>query len=81
MGGFKLRLEDEARINVTMLRLVNGIPIYEVMKLWTYEEKATAVIMWRLAQHQKASELELFADMMIEKARNADPYRRDNDTW
>jgi hypothetical protein len=69
-----LSLESLARINVTMLRLINGIDIYVIMKGWTEEEKAAGMIMWRLAQHNKRNDLRLIAEMMNNKADQADPY-------
>ena len=69
-----ISLESQARINVTMLRLVNGADIYSIMKGWSEREKAAALITWRLAQHNKANDLRLIAEMMENKAQDADPY-------
>ena len=69
-----ISLESQARINVTMLRLVNGANIYSIMKGWGEKEKAAALITWRLAQHNKANDLRLMAEMMENKAKDADPY-------
>jgi len=69
--------ESEAKINVTMLRVINGIDIYNVMKGWSEEEKAAGMIMWRLAQHNKGNEMRLIADMLITKAKIADPYYKE----
>ena len=69
-----ISLESQARINVTMLRLVNGANIYSIMKGWGEKEKAAALITWRLAQHNKANDLRLMAEMMENKAQDADPY-------
>ena len=69
-----ISLESQARINVTMLRLVNGANIYSIMKGWGEKEKAAALITWRLAQHNKASEMMLFAEMLKNAAKSADPY-------
>ena len=69
-----ISLESQARINVTMLRLVNGADIYSTMKGWSEKEKAAALITWRLAQHNKANDLRLVAEMMENKAQDADPY-------
>ena len=69
-----ISLESQARINVTMLRLVNGADIYSIMKGWSEREKAAALITWRLAQHNKANDLRLMAEMMENKAQDADPY-------
>ena len=69
-----ISLESQARINVTMLRLVNGANIYSIMKGWSEREKAAALITWRLAQHNKANDLRLIAEMMENKAQDADPY-------
>ena len=69
-----ISLESQARINVTMLRLVNGVDIYSIMKGWGEKEKAAALITWRLAQHNKANDLRLMAEMMENKAQDADPY-------
>jgi hypothetical protein len=69
-----ISLESQARINVTMLRLVNGADIYSIMKGWSEKEKAAALITWRLAQHNKANDLRLMAEMMENKAKDADPY-------
>lgn len=69
-----ISLESQARINVTMLRLVNGADIYSIMKGWSEREKAAALITWRLAQHNKANDLRLIAEMMENKAKDADPY-------
>lgn len=69
-----ISLESQARINVTMLRLVNGADIYSIMKGWGEKEKAAALITWRLAQHNKANDLRLMAEMMENKAQDADPY-------
>lgn len=69
-----ISLESQARINVTMLRLINGVDIYSVMKGWGEKEKAAALITWRLAQHNKANDLRLMAEMMENKAKDADPY-------
>jgi len=57
-----------------MLRLVNGADIYSIMKGWSEREKAAALITWRLAQHNKANDLRLIAEMMENKAQDADPY-------
>lgn len=69
-----ISLESQARINVTMLRLVNGTDIYSIMNGWSEKEKAAALITWRLAQHNKANDLRLMAEMMENKAKDADPY-------
>ena len=69
-----ISLESQARINVTMLRLVNGANIYSIMKGWGEKEKAAALITWRLAQHNKANDLRLIAEMLNNKAKDADPY-------
>ena len=69
-----ISLESQARINVTMLRIINGINIYDVMKGWSEREKTAALITWRLAQHNKANDLRLIAEMMENKAKDADPY-------
>ena len=69
-----ISLESQARINVTMLRLVNGANIYSIMKGWGEKEKAAALITWRLAQHNKANDLRLIAEMLNNKAIEADPY-------
>lgn len=69
-----ISLESQARINVTMLQLINGVDIYSVMKRWSEREKAAALITWRLAQHNKANDLRLMAEMMENKAKTADPY-------
>ena len=69
-----ISLESQARINVTMLRLVNGADIYSIMKGWGEKEKAAALITWRLAQHNKANDLRLMAEMMENRAKDADPY-------
>ena len=69
-----ISLESQARINVTMLRLVNGANIYSIMKGWGEKEKADALITWRLAQHNKANNLRLIAEMLNNKAIEADPY-------
>ena len=69
-----ISLESQARINVTMLRLVNGANIYSIMKGWGENEKAAALITWRLAQHNKANDFRLMAEMMENKAKDADPY-------
>ena len=57
-----------------MLRLVNGANIYSIMKGWGEKEKAAALITWRLAQHNKANNLRLIAEMLNNKAIEADPY-------
>ena len=57
-----------------MLRLVNGADIYSIIKEWGEREKAAALITWRLAQHNKANDLRLIAEMMENKAKDADPY-------
>ena len=69
-----ISLESQARLNVTMLRLVNGADIYSIMKGWSEREKAAALITWRLAQHNKANDLRLIAEMLNNKAIEADPY-------
>jgi len=69
-----ISLESQARINVTMLRLVNGVDIYSIMKGWGENEKAAALITWRLAQHNKANDFRLMAEMMENRAKDADPY-------
>ena len=69
-----ITLESQARINVTMLRLINGVDIYKIMKGWSDKEKAAGIILWRLAQHNKANDLRLIAEMMENKAKTADPY-------
>lgn len=72
--GFTLTDEGKARINVTILRMVNGVDPYKIVRGWTDKEKEAAMIMWRLAQHNKASEMMLFAEMLKNAAKSADPY-------
>lgn len=74
-----ITLTGMARINVTLTRIIYGEqPVEEIMSKWSNEEKEAAMIMWRLAQHQKASELMLLAEMLKNKADTADPYRKMN---
>jgi hypothetical protein len=65
-----------ARINVTMLRLINGIDPIDIMIHWSEEERASGMIMWRLAQHYKKHDMLILADMIKNKAEMADPYRK-----
>jgi arsenate reductase-like glutaredoxin family protein len=76
-----MRGEDEARINVTILRALNGTNIIKIMDEWSNEEKAAGLIMWRIAQHNKSEELEILADMIKTKASISDPFKRKNNTW
>ncbi len=71
--------ESLARINVTMLRIVNGIDPVDIMVHWTEGERAAGMVMWRLAQHYKKNDMLILADMLINKANVADPYK--NDRW
>jgi len=71
-----LTATSEARINVTILRALNNVNIYDIMNEWPLAERAAGMIMWRLAQHMKATDLFLLADMITEKAMLADPYRK-----
>lgn len=77
----ELDLVSLARINITMLALVNGIDVIDIMRFWSMNERAAGMIMWRLAQHYKAYELNILADMLSNKARVADPYTKRNNTW
>lgn len=73
-----------ARINVTMLRIINGIDINQIINDWSMQEKAAGMIMWRYCQHLSASNLRVLADMITEKAKVADPYHHqssDDDGW
>ena len=71
--------EDLARVNVTMLRVINGTSITEIAENWSTKEKAAALIMWRLAQHQRSNDLRVLADMITEKAKLADPFHEEHD--
>jgi transposase len=69
-----LTQEALARISITMLRIVNGINVNEIVNNWPLGERATFMMGWRLAQHMKASDFRILADMILEKAKLADPY-------
>lgn len=71
-----LSVESLARINVTMIRLINGQDIRNIMSSWTDDEKAAGMIMWRLAQHQNARTMEIFAEMLNDKAKTIDPWKK-----
>lgn len=75
----QLSQESIARINVTILRLINGVNTYEVMEEWSEKERAAAMILWRLAQHNKGNDMRLMAEMLTTKAQIADPYARKDD--
>lgn len=77
---FAITKEAEARINVTILRVINGVNIIEIMSEWSMGEKAAAMIAWRYAQHNNAELLDILADQLRSKAKFMDPYkqRRDN---
>lgn len=75
---FTLTLEGEARINVTILRMINGVDTYAIIRGWSEKEKEAALIMWRLAQHNKAHDFMLYAEMLTSKAKAADPYMEKN---
>ncbi len=74
--GIDLSMESLARINVTMTRVVNGQNIIDIMNGWSDEEKAAGMIMWRLAQHQNAITMAIFAEMLNDKAKTIDPWRK-----
>jgi hypothetical protein len=77
----ELDLLSLARINVTMLALVNRIDPIDIMCHWPMGERAAGMIMWRLAQHYKSFELNILADMLSNKAQVADPYAKRNNVW
>jgi hypothetical protein len=72
---FGLSPEETARVNVTMLRAINGTSIYEIVSRWPEEQRAALLIGWRLAQHMKALDLEILSDLIISKAKICDPYK------
>lgn len=72
-------LEELARVNVTILRVINGTSITEIAEHWSIKEKAAALITWRLAQHQRSNDLRVLADMITEKAKLADPFHEEHD--
>lgn len=80
LNKINLSIEGMARVNITILQIINGINIYEIMEEWTEKEKEAGMILWRLAQHMKANDLNLMASMMIQKANAADPYSEINDS-
>jgi hypothetical protein len=77
-GQIDVDATNDARINVTVLRAMNGIDITDIIKTWTMGERAAALILWRIGQHQRADELLMLADMVASKAESYDPYRNDN---
>ena len=73
---------NEARINITILQAINGIDITNIINTWSMKERAAAIIMWRLAQHQRAQELSMLGGMVESKAISYDPYKTDKKhTW
>ncbi len=75
-SGIDLSVKSLARINVTITRVINGQDINKIMSNWSDEEKAAGIIMWRLAQHQNAITMEIFAEMLNDKAKTIDPWRK-----
>ncbi len=71
-----LSVKSLARINVTMTRVINGQDIRNIMSSWSDDEKAAGMIMWRLAQHQNAITMAIFAEMLNDKAKTIDPWRK-----
>ena len=78
-GQINIDLINEARINVTILQAINGIDITDIINTWSMKERAAAIIMWRLAQHQKKMDYMTLIDMLKSKACISDPYK--NNTW
>lgn len=76
--------ETIAKINVTIIRVINGANINDIVNEWKLHERTAFMIGWRLAQHLKSKDLQVLADMIQEKAKYADPYRHpssDDDGW
>lgn len=76
-----LTLENEARINITMLRVANEIDIFKEVNLWPEDQKTAFIIAWRTAQHARAIDLKILADMVTWKANNADPHANAPKHW
>ena len=74
--GINLSLESLARINVTIARILGGQNINDIVNEWPEEERAAGMIMWRLAQHSNAGNLLTFAEMLENKAKTIDPWRK-----
>jgi hypothetical protein len=72
--------ETMARVNVTMIRLVEGVSdINEIMTTWTEQEKAAGLIMWKLAQYNNAKILMLLREMIYDKVIALHPNMESND--
>ena len=74
--GINLSLESLARINVTVIRVMGGQNVNDIVNEWPEEERAAGMIMWRLAQHSNAGNLLTFAEMLENKAKTIDPWRK-----
>ncbi len=74
--GVNLSLEALARINVTVLRVMNGQELSDIMNEWPENERAAGIILYRLTQHANASNLLTFAEMLENKAKTIDPWRK-----
>ena len=64
--------ETEARINVTILRAINGINITDIVNEFKEEEKAAFMIAWRLSQHMNANNMKIVIDMIKERIGDID---------
>ena len=74
--GVDLSLESLARINVTVIRVMNGQNLSDIMNEWPENERAAGIILYRLTQHANASNLLTFAEMLENKAKTIDPWRK-----
>jgi len=76
-------LSDEAiaRINITVLRMLNGKNLFDIINEWPMGERATFNIAWRMCQHIKANKLRILIDMIENEASTSDPYTKQNNTW
>jgi len=61
---------------VTIARILGGQNINDIVNEWPEEERAAGMIMWRLAQHSNAGNLLTFAEMLENKAKTIDPWRK-----
>ena len=74
--GVNLTLESLARINVTIMRVMHGQNLSDIMNEWPENERAAGIILYRLTQHANASNLLTFAEMLENKAKTIDPWRK-----
>ena len=75
-NGVDLSLESLARINVTIMRVMHGQNLSDIMNEWPESERAAGIILHRLTQHANASNLLTFAEMLTDKAKTIDPWRK-----